>query len=895
MALSFKEAISLEGSVVELPPLDAIAVDLHNCRKERNLPLAKHAHLQILTNGLETNQPLGNFIVPMFVDCGSMLDAQKVFDKLLQPNEHSWTSLIQGYVHYGEHRNALGLFEKMQQDCVAPSGYTYLALLKACGHLKWAVEGHAFHLEIVKHGFEEEPLVSDYVVDMYAKCGSFAEARTIFDGLANQDVRLWTALIVRYVEHGLNEEALSCLAQMQQQGFSPNDVALVCSLKACSTLRDVDRGQLIHKHIIEKGYEKDIFIGNTLVDFYANSGLLVEAQEVFDVLSTRDVVSWTALISGYAEQGFGQEALSCFESMLLEGMIPNSVTYFSCLKACAVTRESEMGRTLHIATIKEGLEQEYLVSSTLIDLYSKCGLLVDARAVFDALPIRNVVLWTSLMTGYAEHGLPTKALSCWTQMQVERIAADAATLVCILKVCGSLGLIERGFEIHLDVVTEGYAQNSYVGSTLVDMYARCGFLTEARAALEELSGHCVVAWTALMDGYTDHGFGEEALACYVEMQFQGFSPNAYTFVCALKASMVVGSICDGKELHSSIVKHGVEKDPFVACTLVDMYFKCGFLEEAQDTFDALSTRDAVVWNSVIIGCVECKEFKQALSYIRQMQVEGIDPNTMTWNALLMGFAEHEEVTRALESYRQMLDQGVTPDRLTFVSVLKACGNAAALETGRCFHAQVDNLGGCDASEAGDVILATTLIDMYSKCGCKRDAQLVFDKMPKRDLFAWATLIAGYARHGECECVFGLLKEMGNERLKPDEFISFNVLTACSHAGQVVKGIKFFEDMNAKYGTRPGVTHENCAIDLYSRAGQLVEAVTIMKEMPFHPDIITWNSILAACHCYAEIDISQHAFEHVTYSDDNGGSALILMSNIYADNDIWEYSTLLDQI
>ncbi|KAI5081256.1 hypothetical protein GOP47_0004439 [Adiantum capillus-veneris] len=894
MALSFKESILLEGSVLELPPLDAIATDLHNCRKEKNLPLAKHAHLQILRNGLETNQSLGNFIVPMFVECGSMLDAQKVFAKLPQPNEHSWTSLIQGCVQYGEHESALSLFKKMQQDSVAPSGYTYLALLKACGHLKWAKEGHAFHLDIVKHGFEEEPFVSDYILEMYAKCGSFAEARRIFDGLVNQDLRLWTTLIVRYVEHGFYEEALSCLMEMQQQSVSPNDVALVCCLKACTALGYIDRGQCLHTQIIQKGFEEDIFIGNTLVDFYVNSGLLIEAQEVFDGLSTRDVVSWTALISGYAEQEFGQEALSCFESMLLEGMIPNFVTYFSSLKACVLIRAIDQGRALHIATTKEGFEQEYLVSSTLIDLYSKCGQLVEARAVFDTLPARNVVLWTALITGYAEHGLAMEALNCWRQMQAEGISADAATFVCILKVCGSLGLIECGFQVHLCVVIEGYAQNCYVGSTLVDMYARCGFFTEARAALKEMPVHSVVAWTALMDGYTDHGFGQEALACYAEMQSEGLSPNAHTFVCSLKASMVADSIREGKNLHISIVKCGIEKDAFVGCTLVDMYSKGGFLEEAHCTFNGLRARDAVVWNSVIIGCVACKDFERALSYSRQMQVEGVYPNTMTWNALLMGLSEHEEVARSIEFYMQMLDQGVIPDNLTYVSVLKACGNSAALETGKYFHTQVENLRRwCDVGEAGEVIIATTLIDMYSKCGCMRDAQLVCDNMSKRDLLAWATLIAGYARHGDCECIIGLIKAMGNEGLKPDEFISFNVLTACSHAGQVMKGTTFLEGMNVKYGTHPTVTHENCAIDLLSRAGQVVEAVTILMEMSFQPDSITWNTVLAACHCYAEIDISQHAFKHVAYLDDNGGSAFVLMSNIYADGG--DDTTWLDQI
>eukprot|EP00250_Pteridium_aquilinum_P018530 c24122_g11_i1 orf=1047-1892(+) len=281
MTLGLGEAVTLEGGT-ELPLLDTVVVALQKCRKEKNLLHAKQAHLQMHTNGLETHLMLGNYLVPMFVNCGSMSDAQQVFNRLRQPNEHSWTSLIQGYVEYGEHQNAISLFDQMQQVCVSPSGYTFLALLKACGQLRWAEEGQAFHLDIVKHGFEEESFISNHVVDMYAKCGSFAEARTVFDGLATQDVKLWTALIVRYVEHGLNKEALSCFEQMQQQGVPPNDVTLVCSLKACGALGAVDKGRFIHAQIAVEGYEEDTHIGNTLVDFYLNSGFLVEAQEVFD-------------------------------------------------------------------------------------------------------------------------------------------------------------------------------------------------------------------------------------------------------------------------------------------------------------------------------------------------------------------------------------------------------------------------------------------------------------------------------------------------------------------------------------------------------------------------------------------------------------------------------------
>ncbi|KAH7286142.1 hypothetical protein KP509_33G060200 [Ceratopteris richardii] len=828
-------------------------------------------------------------MVPMFVDCGSMQDAQKVFNKLSKPNEHSWTSLIEGYVHSGEYQNALDTFSKMQQDHVAASGYTYSALLRACGHLKCIKEGYKLHLDIVKHGYEEIPFVSEHVVTMYAECCYFTEARGIFHQLVDQSERLWTSLIVHYVECGLDEEALCCFTQMQQQNVTPSNISFVSSLKACSKLKNVDKGLHIHMYIIQEGYDDDIFVGNTLVDFYLACSLLSEALEVFDGLLTRDVVSWTILISGCVEHGLGHKALGYFESMLLEGVIPNPVTYFSVLKACTATMAIDEGRSLHIAIIKEGLEQEYLVSGILVEFYCKVGLLVEAQSVFDALPTRNVVIWTTLMTGYAEHGFFREALNCWSQMRAEGIHVDGTTFVCISKVYGSLGLIEDGFRLHSEMVEEGCVQNLYVSAVLVDMYASCGCLAEARAVLEEMHVHSVVAWTSLISSYTDHGLFVDAFACYAEMQSEGLSPNAYTFVSLLKASTGLESISEGQAIHSSIVKFGLEKDLFIGCTLIDLYSAFGFLEDAQASFEALSSPDALAWNSLIITYMDYMQFEQALNYLRQMQAEGVRPNTMSWNAIVLGFAEHvEEASKSFEFFSQMLDQGVLPDGLTFVSLLKACGTLAALGIGKHFHERVVRLNNSDSSESGEMIIATSVIDMYCKCGSMRDAQLVFDKMPKRDLLAWTTLISGYARHGDCDHIFALLEMMRMIEMKLDEFIIFNVLTACSHAGQVLKGTEFYEDMSRVYdGISSGVIHDNCLIDMYSRAGKIAEAVMMVKEMPFKPDHKTWNTVLAACHFCVDFHVFHHTFENAAYSDDSDGSPFILMSNIYADYDTWE--------
>eukprot|EP00250_Pteridium_aquilinum_P023501 c27035_g1_i1 orf=1-669(-) len=206
---------------------------LQKCKKEKNLAYAKSIHEQIREAGLEGDRAVGNHLVPVFVECGSISDAREVFNKLLQPNSCSWTYLIHGYVESGEFQHALNLYWRMQDGGVRPSRFTLLVLLKACTKLFSVKNGRAIHFGVVSNGFENDLFVCNSLLDMYAKCGSVAEARKVFDCLPDRDVVSWTALISGYADHGLSRNALMCFEQMQVKGVSPDAVTYVCSLKSC--------------------------------------------------------------------------------------------------------------------------------------------------------------------------------------------------------------------------------------------------------------------------------------------------------------------------------------------------------------------------------------------------------------------------------------------------------------------------------------------------------------------------------------------------------------------------------------------------------------------------------------------------------------------------------------
>eukprot|EP00250_Pteridium_aquilinum_P026643 c33353_g1_i1 orf=36-836(+) len=242
---------------------------VQECRKAKDCGRAKSVHLQLCHSGLEGHHAVGNYLVPMFVECQNMLHAQQVFYRLSHRNEHSWTSLIQGHVACGDYQLAFDLFPEMQKEFVPPGRHTFAALLKGCAKLKDLQRGQKLHSDVATDMLDCDPIIGNTLINLYVKCESLVDARAIFDDLPERTIVSWNALIGGYAEHGLGEEVFGCLEGMQREGLSPDAFTYVSTLKACAILLDIDQGHESHAEIVKQGYGDDIFIGNALVDMYA--------------------------------------------------------------------------------------------------------------------------------------------------------------------------------------------------------------------------------------------------------------------------------------------------------------------------------------------------------------------------------------------------------------------------------------------------------------------------------------------------------------------------------------------------------------------------------------------------------------------------------------------------
>jgi pentatricopeptide repeat protein len=366
----------------------------------------------------------------------------------------------------------------------------------------------------------------------------------------------------------------------------------------------------------------------------------------------------------------------------------------------------------------------------------------------------------------------------------------------------------------------------------MDMYAKCGALALVEQVFGSLVGNRdVVSWTTLVSAYADHGHGRRAVGCLEQMRRDGICPNAATYVCALKAC---ASFCTGistgiwavekvAEMHAEIGRDGLlEREPVLGNALIDAYVKLGSLSGAQAVFDKLRSRDVVSWTSLVAG-----------------------------------YAEHGRGDEALQRLEQMKGDGVLPNAVTFACALKACCDTGAAEKGRELHGEIETKGWL----LTDGVVGNALVDMYGRCGSLATAQQVFDELPSRDAAACNSLIAGYAQAGESEAALHVFESrMPREQIAPDSITFVVVLNACSRAGLSGRCETYFTSMARDFGIAPSLEHHAGLVDLLCRAGRLDDAVSLVRKMPFSPNLVVWNTVLGACRYSGNVELGRRAFE-----------------------------------
>ncbi|XP_010549831.1 PREDICTED: pentatricopeptide repeat-containing protein At5g16860 [Tarenaya hassleriana] len=644
----------LKASLFSTAPPQITPPFIHQCQ---TVLQAKLVHQQLLVSGTLTLN-LASHLIGTYISLGCSSSSCS-FLRRYPPSDSSvyhWNSLIRLTLHHGRLRESLSLFRLMHSLSWTPDNYTFPFVLKACGELRSRGGGASVHALAWVTGFETNSFVGNALVTMYERCGFLGDAWKVFDEMLVRgvwDIVSWNSMMTGFVQRGEPKKALGVFTRMTNEfGIIPDVISLVQVLPSCASLGSCKEGKQAHGFAIRNGLMDNMFVSNGVMDMYAKCGMMDEANKVFSNMTEKDVVSWnsmvagysqigrfddairlfdkmreekiemdvvtwTSVISGFAQRDLGHEALGVFREMLSRGSEPNNVTLVSVLSGCASVGALNHGKEIHCYAVKHDSysdknasdDDDNIVVNGLIDMYGKCKRDDVARAMFDSIAPkdRNVVTWTAMIGGYAQHGEASKALELFSEMfkQDCHRKPNSFTLACALMACARLATLRTGKQIHAYVLRHHHdAVTLFVLNCLIDMYAKCGDVEDAQMVFDGLREMNEVSWTSLMTGYGMHGRGEAALKIFDEMRQLGFTPDGITLLVVLYACSHSGMVDQGMEYFNRMEKDFgvVPGSEHYACA-VDMLGRAGRLDEAFHLIEEMPMDPTfVVWVALLNGC-----------------------------------------------------------------------------------------------------------------------------------------------------------------------------------------------------------------------------------------------------------------------------------------------------
>ncbi|OVA17978.1 Pentatricopeptide repeat [Macleaya cordata] len=457
-------------------------------------------HTQLVVSGLQESNFLATKFVHASSNLGEIHHARKVFEEIPEPNIFLWNAIIRGYSRNNLFHDALELYSRMQMEGVGPDRFTLPYVLKACSGASALELGRLVHSQIFRHGFESDVFVQNGLVALYAKCGKIEQARGVFDGLCDRTIVSWTSILSGYAQNGQPLEALRIFSEMRQLDVKPDWIALVSVLRAYTDVEDLEQGKSVHGSVIKMGIDLEPDLLIALTAMYAKCGEVQVARFLFNQMEMPNVILWNAMISGYAKNGYADEAVELFRMMISKNVRPDSVSVRSTIIACAQVGSLKLARWMDDFIDRSEYKNDVFVNTALIDMYAKCGSVDSARTVFDRTLNKDVVVWSSMIVGYGLHGRGREAIDLFHEMRLAGVKPNDVTFVGLLMACNHSGLIQEGWDyfhcMRRDHRIEPRHQHY---ACVVDLLGRGGYLEEAYEFITKMPMEPgVTVWGALL-------------------------------------------------------------------------------------------------------------------------------------------------------------------------------------------------------------------------------------------------------------------------------------------------------------------------------------------------------------------------------------------------------------
>lgn len=529
----------------------------------------KEIHGQLIVNGFSLDLFAMTGVVNMYAKCGQIEEAYKMFDRMPERDLVSWNTIVAGFAQNGFAELALDLVTRMHEEGRRGDFITIVSILPAVANVGSLRIGKAVHGYAMRAGFDSIVNVSTALVDMYAKCGRVETSRLVFDGMKSRNVVSWNSMIAAYVEGGNPEEAMRIFQKMLDQGVEPTNVTIMEALHACADLGDLERGIFVHKLLDQLKLGTDVSMTNSLISMYSKCKKVDRAADIFSKLQGKTLVSWNAMILGYAQNGRVNEALNYFCKMRSKNIKPDSFAMVSVIPALAELSVIRHAKWIHALVIRSCFEKNVFVMTALIDMYAKCGAVGTARALFDMMNERHVTTWNVMIDGYGTHGLGKAAVELFNKMLEGPTKPNDITFLCAISACSHSGLVEEGIH-YFTSLKKDYGIEPVMDhyGAMVDLLGRAGRLNEAWDFIQKMPIEPgITVFGAMLGACKIHKnveLGEKAANRLFELD-----PDEGGYHVLLANIYAAASLWDKlAKVRTIMEKKGLQKTP--GCSLVEL-------------------------------------------------------------------------------------------------------------------------------------------------------------------------------------------------------------------------------------------------------------------------------------------------------------------------------------
>ncbi|XP_062209793.1 pentatricopeptide repeat-containing protein At4g35130, chloroplastic-like [Phragmites australis] len=513
----------------------------------------------------------------------------------------------------------------------------------------------------------------------HVAAGRMNEATDAFAAVRSSESFLHNVMIRGFADAGLPGDALAAYRAMLAAGARPDRFTFPIVVKCCARVGRLEEGCAAHAAVIKLGLGADVYIGNSFVAFYAKLGLVGDAERVFDGVPVRDIVSWNSMVDGYVSNGMGALALACFQEMNNAQVQHDSVGIIAALAACCLESALMHGREIHGYVIRHGLEQDVKVGTSVLDMYCKCGEVASAENVFATMPLRTVVTWNCMIGGYALNQRSADAFGCFMQMKAEGFQVEVVTAINLLAACAQTESSLYGRSVHGYVIRRLFLPHVVLETALLEMYGKVGKVESSEKIFGQITDKTLVSWNNMIAAYMCKEMYREAIRLFLDLLNQPLYPDHFTMSTVLPAFVLLGSLRQCRQMHSYIISLGYGDNTLIMNAVMHMYARCGDVGASREIFDKLPGKDAISWNTMIIGYAIHGQGKAALEMFNEMKWNGLEPNESTFVSVLTACSVSGLAAEGWMQFNSMQqDYGMVPQIEHYGCMTDLLGRAGGL-------------------------------------------------------------------------------------------------------------------------------------------------------------------------------------------------------------------------